>query len=150
MRHVIQQHRCGCVPAALAMLTGRSYAAALRMFPNHKASWNKSGVRTRWLPAALERFGVSTRLRKKVGTRDALVIVNWDLFWEELSLEERRCPWPHTGCKHQHLTHAVAWDGRRQKFLDPWVGCGRGKQPRTRHVRHRKYLCHVVAVYEVV
>ena len=116
MKRVMQTDENGCVPAALSMLTGMSYRRCKSLFPNKKC-WDVRGTTDGQLRRVLKRLGFEIRCGERVGKRDAIVLVT--------SVET----WGGSG------RHAIFWDAKRQRYLDPYVG--RSGQPR--HLTSKKY-----------
>ena len=136
LHRVIQQHQNGCVPAALATLTGLKYELMMRVIHHSKrpARWDYYGTTRSATLRALNRLGYKAKEIDPIPfnrlSTDALIVVENEAY--------RALP---IGA------HVVVWDCDRQRILDPYVGAAIGNL--RRHLPMKSYQAATTLIIEV-
>ena len=116
MKRVRQQHESGCVPACIAMLADISYASSIRLFEKLKIGSHKSftvwGTTHKQMLKGMQYAGLNPFDRQRKTSlaklkHNAILVIEHEVYGE-----------PH------ERTHAVVWDVKKQRVLDPYVGRG--------------------------
>jgi len=106
MRYVKQKHKYGCGVASLAMAAGIGYDRALKLIdPNREKGAQFSGTHLEQVLAALQKMGFGYKIHfdpTNLGTIKNNAYISFS----------QRC-----GCRH-----AVTWDAKNKKILDPDFG----------------------------
>lgn len=130
MRRVRQLHHNGCVPACIATLAGLTYGQACALFSKPYSAWKRWGTSEARTLEALDRAGLRHRRRVTLPDDNASI----------LTVDER------ASCGRWEGLHAVVWDPRRQRVLDPFVG----REGMRRHLPVKAYLSAVTDIIEVL
>lgn len=132
MKLVRQLHESGCVPASIAMIAGISYSEALTYFhPRH--NWEKQGSNLPRIQKILDKLGYATIV---TGKRDLTKLKTNALI--TISHEAYGPP------PHNH--HALVWDCRKQRVLDPYPAKWREMK---RHLPQQEYHRTLIEIIEV-
>lgn len=134
MKLVRQIHEYGCFPAALAMISGRSYNEMLKLiYPKRKkANWNIDGVSDEAIYRSLNRLGIKYRKRKpttlsNIKSNAILIIGNY--------------------LGDTNTDHTVIWDYEKQKILDPYPNKNRSRKkkfPLTTYQNNLLYILEII------
>jgi len=107
---VRQQHNNGCVPAAIATITGIPYQDALKAVYHAKRpkEWDHHGTKHKDMLRALDRLGLKYRERYYLVPfsqlrSNAIIIVEHSIYGPP-----------------GHRSHVVVWDYEQQRILDPY------------------------------
>ncbi len=105
-RHVFQYHNSGCFVACVAMLLGKSYKQALKLIhpdKNPNTFWETISMPPEQSIERLPLLGIQTKTAKtrtiRHLRRDALLLIRWRV--------------------QPTLMHAVVYDAKHKKLLDP-------------------------------
>ena len=132
LKLVKQKDEYGCVPACIATLANISYEKAKKILHPRSHKWNDIGVQEKITFKALTKLGFKYRDRKwiisiKEIRNNSIIVVDHSVYGDG--------------------AHAVIWDSKKQKVLDPYVCKTRSLK---KSLTTKRYDEAAICIYEIL